>query len=87
MNGEQKEVFEKLKRDFLRIKGGKKFTASDEEKLNIYVTGMLGLFAMKADLDIANQAEKMISFGEKNLWAMHGHRIEFDRLKKRYHIR
>ena len=87
MNEAEKEVFEKLKADFLRIKKKSKLNSADEEQLNTDITGMLGLFAVIPELIIADYAEKMISFGEEKLLAMQGHRIQFDKLKRKHKIR
>jgi len=87
MNKIEKEVFEKLKADFLRIKKKKKLTIADVEQLNTDITGMLGLFAVKPNLNVAEYIEKMVSFGEEKLLAMQGHRIEFDRLKRKHKVK
>ena len=87
MNEAEKEVFEKIKAGFLEISKKKKLNTADKQQLNSNVTGMLGLFAVRPELNFAGYIEKMISFGESNLWAMHGHKIEFDRLKRKHKIR
>ncbi len=87
MNKIEKEVFEKLKEDFLRIKKKKKLAIAEEEQLNTDITGMIGLFAIEPNLSVAEYIEKMISFGEEKSLAMYGHRIEFDRLKRKHKVR
>ena len=83
----EKEVDEGIKNfktDFLRLKKKKRLIVQDEDKLIINITALLGLYRLGYDEELRRLISEMISFGEKNLWAMQGSRYLFDKLNKIY---
>ena len=82
MTPEEKEVFKQVISDFSKLKKSKKLDKQAEDKLIKDITALLGIYGFYKSRIIEQQIEKMISFGEKQLWAMQGQRILFDKLKK-----
>lgn len=79
----EKEI-KKLKNDFYNLKKLKRLNAQHEDKLITDVTGLLGIYRLGYDEELRILISQMISFGEKNLWAMQGSRYLFDKLNKKY---
>ena len=84
MLAEQKEIVDKLKKDFSNLKKKKKLSSLHEDKLITDITGLIGIYNTVYDEKLAELIEKMISFGEKQLWAMQGSMYLFDKITKKW---
>jgi hypothetical protein len=82
MTPQEKEVFAKVVSDFSKLKRRKRLGAQAEDKLIQGITALMGIYGFDKSKVLAEQIEKMISFGEKRFWAMQGQRIVFEKLKK-----
>ena len=82
MTPEEKEVFKQITADFSKLKKRKKLDKQAEFKLTRDVAALLGIYGFDKSKVLEKQIKDMISFGEKQLWAMQGQKIEFDKLKK-----
>jgi len=82
MTPEEKEVFNQVIANFSKLKKRKRLDKQAEDKLIKDITVLLGIYGFYKSRILAQQIEKMISFGEKQLWAMQGQRTMFEKLKK-----
>ena len=82
MTPEEKEVFNKIIADFSKLKKRKRLDKLAEDQLVKDITALLGIYGFYKSRILAKQIEEMISFGEKQLWAMQGQRTIFEKLKK-----
>lgn len=82
MNKQQKEDFDRIKKDFYKLKDNKTFDVDDEERLVFGIQGLLGIFAVEKSEELEAIIEEMISFGEAHDWSMAGSKFLFEKIKK-----
>jgi len=82
MNQREKEVFKQISSDFSKLKKRKRLDKQAEFKLTKDLTALIGIYGFDKAKVLEQQIEKMIAFGEKQLWAMQGPITTFEKLKK-----
>ena len=84
MKFQEKEWFERIKKEFSQMKVKKTFTVQDEGRLQAELTGLLGWYNLDPDKKMKSLIEEMLIFGEKKGWSMAGPIIAFERLKRKH---
>lgn len=84
MKFQEKEWFERIRKDFEELKQKKTLTPEEEGRLLAELTGLLGWYNLDQDKQIKNLIEEMLLFGEKKKWSMAGPRSTFEHLKRKH---
>ena len=82
MNELEREMIDKIKKDFQKIKKKNTLTPKDEALLLGDITNLLGFFRVDPDRTVGRFIEEMISHGEDKGEVMAGARISFEQMKR-----
>ncbi|MBD3354963.1 hypothetical protein GF361_03180 [Candidatus Woesearchaeota archaeon] len=82
MNSEEKEEFERIKKDFSDITEDKKLSKAEADDFMSDITKLIGIYALDKDSEIEKLIKKMLDFGDKNNLAVQGSILEFEAVKK-----
>ncbi len=82
MNSEEKEEFERIKKDFSDIAEDKKLSKAEADDFMSDITKLIGIYVLDKNKEIENLIKEMLDFGDRNNLAVQGSVLEFEAVKK-----